>query len=258
MVSMSLLGQTLKNLNRSIKKKSILINKPWALIDDEMEIQKLIFKKDGSLILSRNGSVSDGSWEYLPEAKSLIIDRGTDKLLCNDIYVDENVILLKLDGTNNHFFALANQNSLPDLNVAKYLYNQVIWNYGIKTFDEVDKSSSLEVYLENRMELFIGAKVTRYLQPVLDSEIEIGISYTTTTRFLSIRESRIVRMYYRKSYQTIQGETIYLAQKLANKKSKGDEVISYSKGYLESEILLEGFERIKIESGRIVSIEFLD
>ena len=105
----------------SLKKKSIFVEKPWALLDDDGEIQKLIFKKDGGLILSKNGKVTEGAWEYYQEAKSILINRGYDKILLNEEFVDQNVLLLRKDGTDNDFFALANQNTLPDLDIPGYL-----------------------------------------------------------------------------------------------------------------------------------------
>lgn len=112
---------SLSNLTKSLKKISILLDKPWALVDENGQIQKLIFKKNKELILSQNGSVSIGSWDYYPEARSLLIDRLTDKLLLNEVFIDENVIIMKKDGTNTNFFALANENTLPDYNIVKYL-----------------------------------------------------------------------------------------------------------------------------------------
>ncbi len=113
--------QSLTGATQTLKKKSILLEKPWALVDNDGAIQKLIFSKDNKLILSKNGVVTEGSWNYHPEAKSLFIDRGTDKLLLNEQYIDENVLILKRDGTDNEFFALANENTVPDYNVANYL-----------------------------------------------------------------------------------------------------------------------------------------
>lgn len=60
----------LRNYSTTLDKTSILINKPWTLIDEEFEMQKLIFKKNKELILSKNGQVQIGSWDYFPEAKS--------------------------------------------------------------------------------------------------------------------------------------------------------------------------------------------
>jgi hypothetical protein len=109
------------NYSKSLKKESLLVNKPWALLDDDKEVQKLIFKPNKELILSKNGNVKVGAWDYFPDAKSLLIDRVSDKMLLNEQYVDENVIILKKDGTHNDFFALANENTIPDYNIPKYL-----------------------------------------------------------------------------------------------------------------------------------------
>jgi len=105
----------------SLKKKGILIEKPWALIDDDGEIQKLIFKRDKGLILSKNGKVTEGDWDYYPEARALLINRVKDKLLLTEQFIDDNVLILKKDGTDNEFFALANENTIPDYNIPKYL-----------------------------------------------------------------------------------------------------------------------------------------
>ena len=113
--------KSLSNSTLSLKKMAILLDKPWALIDEDGAIQKLIFKKDKGLILSINGKVTIGSWDYFPEAKALLIDRVNDKLLLKEQFIDENVLILKMDGTDNDFFALANENSISDYNIPKYL-----------------------------------------------------------------------------------------------------------------------------------------
>ncbi|MCX6186806.1 MAG: hypothetical protein NTU43_07395, partial [Bacteroidetes bacterium] len=113
----------MRNHTATLDNSNILVDKPWALIDDENELQKLIFKKDQKLIMSKNGQVQIGKWEYFPEAKALLIDRNIDKILCNEAFIDNGVMILRLDGTDNRFFILANENVIPDLNVNEYLKN---------------------------------------------------------------------------------------------------------------------------------------
>lgn len=113
--------KTMVSSSYSLKKKSILVDKPWALIDNDGEIQKLIFKKNNELILSKNGIVTEGSWEYFAEARALLINRSVDKLLLKEQFIDGNVLILKKDGTDNEFFSLANENTIPDYNIPKYL-----------------------------------------------------------------------------------------------------------------------------------------
>ena len=67
--------EQLINYSSTLNDTSILIDKPWALLDDKLEVQKLIFKKNKELILSKNGQVQIGKWDYFPNAKSLLIDR---------------------------------------------------------------------------------------------------------------------------------------------------------------------------------------
>ncbi len=112
--------------------QSKILNKPWAIVDGDLEIQKLIFEKDGKLILSKNGIVQEGRWEYYPEANSFMIDRKSDKILCNLLFCDDAAIILKLDGTKNEFFVFANENVLPNLNLLEYLNQKILQQHLIK------------------------------------------------------------------------------------------------------------------------------
>jgi len=114
----------MSQVTKTLKKKSILVEKPWALVDNDGAIQKLIFRKDKRLVLSKNGVVTEGTWDYYSEARSLFIDRGTDRMLLNEQYIDENVIILKRDGTDNEFFALANENTIPNYDIPGYLFKK--------------------------------------------------------------------------------------------------------------------------------------
>lgn len=145
----------------SLQKKSILINKPWALVDNNNEIQKLIFNKNHSLILSKNGVVTDGSWDYYPEARALLIDRGKDKLLLKEQYIDDNVLILKKDGTDNDFFSLANENTIPDYDVFKYLNKIKCIRFQIKEIKLLN-GMRLQIFDGERAQLlahYIGKQV---------------------------------------------------------------------------------------------------
>jgi len=120
--------------SKSIEQKSLLIGKPWSLLDNDGAIQKLIFEPDNGLILSKNGQVTQGSWKYYPDAKLLFIDRGTDKILLKEQYIDDNIMLLKLDGTVDEFYALANENTIPNLDIPSYLLKLKIKEHKIAQF----------------------------------------------------------------------------------------------------------------------------
>ena len=130
----------------TLKKTEILIDKPWALIDDDGQLQKLIFRRNNRLILSKNGAVIEGTWEYIPEAKALLINRGADKILLKEQFIDDNVLIMKKDGTENDFYALANENTIIDYNVPQYLNSLRCKNLFIK---EVKLTSGLKLSVHN-------------------------------------------------------------------------------------------------------------
>ncbi|PIF63220.1 hypothetical protein [Flavobacterium sp. 11] len=71
--------------------------------------------------MSFNGKVEIGKWKYLSEANLIFIDRLIDKIFLKQSFFDESVMILKIDGAKDDLFILANENIIPDLDVAKYL-----------------------------------------------------------------------------------------------------------------------------------------
>jgi hypothetical protein len=107
--------------SESLSRTEKYINKPWVHIDSNGNYHKYIFNPDGDLFMSFNGKVEIGKWKYLSEANLIFIDRLTDKIFLKQSFFDESVMILKIDGANDDLFILANENIIPDLDVAKYL-----------------------------------------------------------------------------------------------------------------------------------------
>jgi hypothetical protein len=178
--------KSLSNSSQTLKKKGVLINKPWTLIDENGEIQKLIFKNNYELILSKNGIVKKGSWEYYPEAKSLLIDRVYDKILLNEQFVDENVLILKKDGTSNDFFALSNENTIPDYNIPKYLNKLNNIEFNIKE-QKLLGGNIMQIYFaknSTHLDDYIGHEVRQIDYKYFISNIADGC-YLTENKELS-------------------------------------------------------------------------
>lgn len=192
--------KTISSKSLSLKKKGILVDKPWALIDKEGEIQKLIFKRDNGLILSKNGKVKEGSWEYFPEAMALLIDRVDDKLLLKEQFIDENVIILKIDGSNNDFIALANENSLPDYNIPRYFNTLRCKELKIKEISvfsgiRAHIIDALTIDLYNNPESLIGKKVEEIDDLYRPQKLENGhyMTFDTNLSFY-VKNDYIVRI----------------------------------------------------------------
>ncbi len=99
----------------------ILIDKPWNWIVDEAQYQKLVFRRDGILLMIQDGIVKEGKWEIILPLKSILIDRNIDKLLFNFQFVNESVLLLKLDGSSKDIIPFINESNLPSLDYIEYL-----------------------------------------------------------------------------------------------------------------------------------------
>jgi len=111
----------LKQYSKNLDQTSIFIDKPWIMIDENKDQHHYVFHKDGRLIMSLNGSVQIGKWEFLAGSNSLLIDRIKDSMLLNQEFIEDGLMFLKKDGLKDHFFILINKNVIPDLDYERYL-----------------------------------------------------------------------------------------------------------------------------------------
>lgn len=119
------LQSSLKSYNQGLAKQNMLVEIPWTMVDGDLNIQRLIFRKDNTLYIVKEGEIQESKWEYLAAMNSLVIEIGGKKTLLNEIYADGKALILKKDGTSMEFLAFANQNELLDLNLISY-FNSLI------------------------------------------------------------------------------------------------------------------------------------
>lgn len=116
----------LGNYNQKLDKIASFADRKWVFIDEASKKHSYIFKRDGKLIMSISGKVTEGAWEYLSEAESILIDRVQDKILLNHAFFDEALMILKYDGSpTEDLFILADEKKIPDLNIINYLNSKV-------------------------------------------------------------------------------------------------------------------------------------
>jgi hypothetical protein len=254
----------LKNYSLSLDKTSILINKPWAIIDEEFEMQKLIFKNNNKLVISKNGVVQEGTWEYFPESRSLLIDRNRDKILCNEVFIDGGVMILKLDGTDNMYFTLANENIVPDLNVDRYL-KELKYHKLCTAKVKLGDGRNLEVARKNvHIQPRVGDPVSINAEPVEngkysvkdDNEYEDDNEYSLSTKlkYFEVENGRISKILTEKQYISPQGNEILIRQQENWRISPGDYVFVSGEKPKEHRIALSKTEDVIIEDGRVVEL----
>lgn len=123
---------------------TLIADKFWVIIDDINTTKSVyVFRNSKELILSQNGKVKKGSWDYLGN-NSIIIDVDSESYLLKHAFLDENILVLKIDNENNYvFFINENKfefgiNSLEEIN--QYLENKYLNNQDFKS----GKNSDIE------------------------------------------------------------------------------------------------------------------
>ena len=88
--------------SKKLDEASLLTNQHWVSVS-EIENSKIvyIFRPNEELLISDNGKIERGKWEYLG-SNSLIIDRLTESFLFKHGFLDESVLALKVDGTDTY------------------------------------------------------------------------------------------------------------------------------------------------------------
>ena len=109
-----------------------LTNQHWVSLGDINQAKRVfIFRANNQLLISDNGIVEKGSWEYLGN-KSLLLDTKAESYLLKHGFFDENVIALKLDSTDSYAFFVNETKYDRELNtiedVLKFLENKYLKN----------------------------------------------------------------------------------------------------------------------------------
>jgi hypothetical protein len=241
----------LRNYSATLDKSSILIDKPWALIDEEFEMQKLIFKRDKELILSKNGQVQIGKWDYFPEAKSLLIDRNTDKILCNEAFIDKGVMVLRLDGTESRFFILANENVVPDLDANRYLKELRYQKLKIKETKLID-GRILEIQREEEWQgPRIGNAVTEEAEIIEDGKYQLA----NQNQYYEVKKGRIFKILTETKYSNANGQEIIIQQQDNYKIKYGDYVFMLGKQVDNAIIDFSKSKNLVVRDGIVLRLE---
>lgn len=237
----------LKNHSASLRTENIFVDKPWTIIDQDNELQRLVFKRNRSLIMSKNGQVNHGSWDYLPEARSIVINRINDSILCNEAYIDEGIMILRLDGTANQFFTLANENVIPDLDINKYLSKKRYEKLHIKVLTLVN-GKLLEVSGEGFSDTYIGRSVSIDTEEVGDGTYEIAGS----NKLYEIAGSKIIQITTAIVYKNPEGIQFTVHQKNNMEISMGDSVFLNDKLFENQTINLTKWKNLVVSNGKVV------
>lgn len=150
----------IKRYSEKLDNLTLLTNQHWVVID-ELQNSKFvyIFRNNFELLISQNGKVEKGKWEYLGN-NSLLIERKEDSYLFRHGFFDSNILALKVDGRDEYAFLVNENNYGGDLNsiekVLSFLetkYLRIIPPYpiGKGNIPEIEYEPSKEIILDKEL-----------------------------------------------------------------------------------------------------------
>lgn len=119
-----------KRFSENLDVRTILCNKSWWAFNDNGLKSLYIFQETGDLYITTNGVGVKGKWQFVTANKSIIIDSGESVMMFHPTFVDDNILALTLDGTNNCAFFVEEGN---------------------KDHFDPQKFSDLELYFKNKL-----------------------------------------------------------------------------------------------------------
>ncbi|MDF9800563.1 hypothetical protein OKW21_005826 [Catalinimonas alkaloidigena] len=234
----------------SLDKTSSILDKPWVSVGQVRE--KFIFKKNHELIISKEGKVEIGKWEFLEEAHSFLINRESGKFLYNKGFLDKAVLILKVDSKDNEYLTLANENVLPDLNVQGYLEKLRYRKHNILKLELADGT-----FLEAERDYDTSF-------PVVGNRVTIsgglpappGKYYLKNdNQILEVAKGKIQAILQMTQYN-YGNRVIEIEQQDPEDISEGDSVIVNGMSSVEGIFLLSKRRYITVQNGKVASIGF--
>ncbi len=99
----------IKKFSQKLDDITLLTNQHWVVMDSIGKTKTIfIFRHNNELLISTNGKVKKGKWEYLGN-QSLLIDLLDESYLYKHGFFDKNVLALKSDN-KNEYAVLINEN----------------------------------------------------------------------------------------------------------------------------------------------------
>lgn len=236
----------------SLDKTSSILDKPWVALGNEKEREKYIFKKNHDLIISREGKVEIGRWEFLEEAHSFLIKRESGTFLYNQGFLDKAVLILKVDGKEHDFLTLANENALPDLDVKGYLEKLRYRKHNILKI-ELEDGSFLEI--ERDYDVTFPVVGNRVTTAGGQSTAAGRYRLKNDSQILEITKSKIKSILHLKQYQ-YNNRLIEIEQQDPEDISEGDNVIINGLSPIEGVYLLSKRRYIRVHNGKVATIGF--
>jgi hypothetical protein len=123
-----------------------LTNQQWVSLGDIADEKRVfIFRGNNQLLISVNGIVEKGSWDYLGN-QSLLIETKNENYLMKQGFLDEDIFALKLDSTDTYAFFVNETRYKKELNNIKDILIFLESKYLSRTTNQNSKKTKFRSY----------------------------------------------------------------------------------------------------------------
>ena len=107
--------------SQKLDDETIFQNQKWINID-EIGIRKklFIFRPENKLLVSVNGNVNRGLWEYI-DSTTILIEIDDNPILLRHAFIDDEFLLLNQDNTENYALFIKENTRLKELNTIEQI-----------------------------------------------------------------------------------------------------------------------------------------
>lgn len=109
----------IKRFSEKFDVTTTLCDKTWLVFNDTGEKEVYIFQANGTVFITTNGVGIKGHWQWVSANQSLIINKDDIVMMFHPEFIDNTVLALTLDGTNEMAFLI--EQGSKDTFVAKTL-----------------------------------------------------------------------------------------------------------------------------------------
>jgi len=222
------LFQHLKAQNRKLTDISVIQDRSWVLFKEGNQSEKWLLEAGGNLIVSIEGDVTDGSWRYIVATNQIVIDCKGLKMLFNQNFLHENILLLRKDSSDLNFLAFYDDQKFSKQEFVQFLKD-------VKKRNIADTRARLNL---TEIELEDGSKVELIRKPGQSSKVELGnivirngepvkelFVRTKDHKILELENGKIRFIYYVRSYKLEGDNEIIIKQKYIMRPQIGDILI---------------------------------
>ncbi|MGV1013288.1 MAG: hypothetical protein ACOYBS_12660 [Flavobacterium sp.] len=178
----------IQRYSQKLDNLTLLTNQHWVVID-ELENSKLvyIFRSNSELLISKNGNIKKGKWEFLGN-NSLLIEENENSFMFIHGFFDENILALKKDGLDDYSILINENKFEKELNslenVISFLSNTYLKNTVLENLPKV--VSHILPHTENKEnQTFLIRYKTDVGELVIEQKFNRGSPETNERAFLN-------------------------------------------------------------------------